>query len=365
MKIVLLAAGGRAGADFFHSLIDGHSQILQFPGYLRINENFKTIFKLKDPHKIAKQFIKMYPEFFDSRVNKFERWNKLGSNKNSFFKVERVKFIKNFIKLAKIDDKKFDILKKLHLSYFLSRKRKLNDKKILFIHTHLLSWTKEFIKFFRLKNFEILHTIRHPLASLNSQQKSWLNFDNGGHYFPKELYYHLDTVINCISDLSKLGSVNIIQLERLHIKNTTVMKNFCKKFKINYEKSLAKSTKNNLIWWGDAVSGRFLSGINKNHKINIDKKYFYERDLIFFQNMTEDIIQKYNYEFYYQRKSLYFNFLPMKCEILVWKNTIKNIFFKGFRWKNLLSIPLFYLIRILSLNLLIIRARKQILPRSF
>ena len=74
MKTVLLAAGGRAGADFFHSLIDGHSQILQFPGYLRINENFKTIFKFKDPHKIAKQFIKMYPEFFDSRVNKFERW---------------------------------------------------------------------------------------------------------------------------------------------------------------------------------------------------------------------------------------------------------------------------------------------------
>ena len=26
--------------------------------------------------------------------------------------------------------------------------------------------------------------------------------------------------------------------------------------------------KNNLKWWGDAVSGRFLSGINKNHKKN-------------------------------------------------------------------------------------------------
>ena len=143
------------------------------------------------------------------------------------------------------------------------------------------------------------------------------------------------------------------------------MKNFCKKFKINYEKSMSKSTKNNLKWWGDAVSGRFLSGINKNHKINIDNKYFYERDLIFFQNMTKEIIQKYNYEFYYQKKNFYFNFLPMKCEILVWKNTIKNIFFKGFRWKHVLSIPLFYMIRILTLNLFIIRARKKILPRSF
>ena len=46
MKIVLLAAGGRAGSDFFHSLLDGHSQILQFPGYLRIDDNFKMLFKL-------------------------------------------------------------------------------------------------------------------------------------------------------------------------------------------------------------------------------------------------------------------------------------------------------------------------------
>ena len=63
MKILLLAAGGRAGADFFHSLIDGHSQILQFPGYLRIEKNFKLIFKLKDPERMAEQFIRSHPEF--------------------------------------------------------------------------------------------------------------------------------------------------------------------------------------------------------------------------------------------------------------------------------------------------------------
>ena len=93
----------------------------------------------------------------------------------------------------------------------------------------------------------------------------------------------MNTVVNCIFKLNKLGKLHIIQLERLHIKNIEVMKNFCKKFKIKYEKTMNKSTKNNLKWWGDAVSGRFLSGINKNHKIKIDKKYFYDRDLIFFK----------------------------------------------------------------------------------
>ena len=37
MKTLLLVAGGRGGSDFFRSLFDGHSQVLTFPGYLRIN----------------------------------------------------------------------------------------------------------------------------------------------------------------------------------------------------------------------------------------------------------------------------------------------------------------------------------------
>ena len=364
MKIVLLAAGGRAGADFFHSLLDGHSQILQFPGYLRIDKKFKCLFDLNERKEIPQKFIKSHPEFFDSKLNKFERWNKLGQNKVSSFKVDKKKFIKNFIKIAKNGDSKLDILKKLHFAYFLTRNRKINDLKVLLIHTHLLSWTKEFIKIFSLKNFDIIHTIRHPLASLNSQQKSWLNFCNGRYYFPEGLYYHMDTVINCINNLSKLGKVSIVQLERLHIKNNEVMKNFCKKFKIKHEKIMTKSTKNNLKWWGDAVSGRFLSGVNKKHEIFISNKYFYKRDLIFFQNITKKIMNKYNYKFYVKKKEIYFNLFPMKCEILVWKNSIKNIFFKGFRWKHFLSIPFFYLKRILIINLLAVKVRKIILPKS-
>ena len=74
------------------------------------------------------------------------------------------------------NENNLQILKNLHLSYFLTRNKKVSRTKILFIHTHLLTWTKDFIKLFGLRNFEILHTIRHPLAALNSQQKSWLNF---------------------------------------------------------------------------------------------------------------------------------------------------------------------------------------------
>mgnify|MGYP005989756603 FL=1 len=86
MKLILLTAGGRAGSDFFHSLLDGHSQILQFPGYLRVDKNLKLIFKTKDLKKKAKLFVKFYPEFFNSKINKIERWNELGRSKNRFLK---------------------------------------------------------------------------------------------------------------------------------------------------------------------------------------------------------------------------------------------------------------------------------------
>ena len=51
MKLILLTAGGRAGSDFFHSLLDGHSQILQFPGYFRVDENLKLILETKNLKK--------------------------------------------------------------------------------------------------------------------------------------------------------------------------------------------------------------------------------------------------------------------------------------------------------------------------
>ena len=70
MKLILLTAGGRAGSDFFHSLLDGHSQILQFPGYFRVDENLKLILETKNLKKKGEMFVKFYPEFFNSRKNK-------------------------------------------------------------------------------------------------------------------------------------------------------------------------------------------------------------------------------------------------------------------------------------------------------
>ena len=64
MKVLVLVAGGRAGADLFHSLLDEHSQILQFPGILEINKNFLDLINLKNYYENPIRFIKLYTHFY-------------------------------------------------------------------------------------------------------------------------------------------------------------------------------------------------------------------------------------------------------------------------------------------------------------
>ncbi|MDC1091459.1 hypothetical protein OAS33_02495 [Candidatus Pelagibacter ubique] len=368
MRLILLTAGGRAGSDFFHSLLDGHSQILQFPGIFRVDNKLKLILKTEDLKKKAKLFIKFYPEFFNSKINKTERWNKLGEKKNRYFQVNKKNFVNNFYKISKKNEKKitsnYECLINLHLAYFVTRKKSIKNIRMLFVHTHLLGWTKKFINLFDIKKIDILHTIRHPLSSLSSPIKSWLMYDKGKRFFSKNLFYQIDTVVNCIYDMNKLGKLYIIKLEKLHTQNTKLMKNFCKKFMINYETNLSISSKNDLEWWGDSLSKEYKNGINKNFKVKIYENHFYERDLIFLQNLTKKIIKKYKYDFYYDNKNILFNLLPMKCEIDVWKNTFNNLFTGCFRWKQLLSIPVFYLLRIFMINKIQINLKNRDLPKE-
>ena len=301
MKILLLVAGGRAGSDFFQSLLDNHSQILQFPGVLLAN-NLEKIINSRSNREIAINFVKKYPHFFDSKIQKLERWNKLGKNKNQSFTVNKKKFIESFLFFSKDKElNKKDILINFHKAYAKARNIDLSKKKILFIHTHLLSLTKLFIKIFDLKNFELIHTIRHPLSSISSSIKSWLNYKAGSNFFPKDLFFQLDLVLKCINDLKKINIVHVFQLEKIHTQNIKLMRGFCKKFKIKYEKILTKSTKNGLTWWGDSVSKRWIPGVNKKFTITIDERYFYKRDLQYIEFLAADIIKKYDYSTLYQK----------------------------------------------------------------
>ena len=92
-------------------------------------------------------FTKTHPECFDSRYEKFERWHKLGPNKNKFFKVNKKNLSMPCKNFRHKKSSKIEIIKNLHKAYFITRGMNTKKSKILFVHTHLLSWTKEFINF--------------------------------------------------------------------------------------------------------------------------------------------------------------------------------------------------------------------------
>ena len=99
MKLLALITGGRAGSDFFLSLMDEHTQIMQFPGTFYFDKFYKQIKNEKNSNIIAQNFIRFAPLFFNSSKNYEERHNMLGENKNEYYEVDKGLFIKNFTKI--------------------------------------------------------------------------------------------------------------------------------------------------------------------------------------------------------------------------------------------------------------------------
>ena len=349
MKTLILVAGGRAGSDLFHSLLDEHSQILQFPGILEINNNFLDLLNLKNYHEISAKFIKHYSHFFNSKLNKVERHDSLGKNQKKFYKVNTKVFSKFFLNLCPKNKKikKFDIIKNLHYAYFLTRKKKIKNKKLIFIHAHHIPYAQNFINEIESKNVEIIHTIRNPVSSINSALKSWLRYEKGKSLFPKDLYFQFDVVFNGIPKLTKLKKrVLIVQLEKLHDNRKKVFKDFCRIFNLKYEQCLMKSTFFGFKWWGDRSSNKLIDDSKKKKDLKLNKNLFYNRDINFLEFLAIDIINYYNYKLNFKSvKNFYINFSPMKCELLTWKNTLRHK-----RIKHTLSIPYFFFKRIIFIN---------------
>ena len=358
MKVIVTVAGSRSGNEFFLSLLDGHSEILQFPGAIRGNNRLIQILSNKHSEKVAQEFIDSDRRLFDSRLTKhkkgisLERHDYLGENKDQFYVINQTKFKKSFCEFMEDKNEKirnilFFKYLNLHKAYMFSMGHDIRKKKLLVINAHIIDNSKFFSQnILKEINFDIIHTIRHPLSGLSSPLK-WLGYESGKYFFANSIFHHIDLVFNSIKNLNKINNkIFIIKLETLHMKNLVVMKNFCKIYNLDYEVTMEKSTFHNLKWWGDKISSKDQNGINKNFKVNYDRSNFYDKDIIFLNTKMKEFMKKYNYSNSIKAKSTILNLLPMKCEILTWKNTLKNK-----KIKHILSIPYYYLKRIILVNL--------------
>jgi len=351
MKFVILLTCGRSGSDLLQSLLDWHTQILQFPGFFRFDKPFVDILNEKDPQKMSEMFCDLNPHFFDSRIewegrpDLGERHDMLGENKNEFYKFSEKTFKKNFVYFYQNSKKKkIDKLIALHKAYAKTSNQNLSKKKIIILHLHLIEHFKSFIKTFnKFHNFKILLTLRDPLVSLCSTVKHWKKYKAGKFLNIKSMYDNIDMHVNIWNDLYEFRKkLSIIQLENLHLKSNKVLKDLCKLLKINYKNSLKRSTYFNKIWWGDAVSEKFLKGLNPKFKNKFNNKLFFDKDISIIENKIKDVLMNYNYPLRSNnKKNIKYNiFLPFKFELIVWLNNLK---IKNF--KQSLLIPFFLIKR--------------------
>ena len=329
MKTILLVAGSRAGVEFFQSLLEGHTQILQFPGIIQTNKKLFKILSFKNPNSISSNFINNYPHFFDSRLNVRERHYMLGDDKKQYYQVDKEKFKINFLKIfekkTSIKNNIYENILMLHQAYSLTCGNDIKGKKIMVINCHLIEYAKYITEKFNGVDFDIIHTIRNPLSGISSPVNNWIQFDSGKHFLARSIYFHLDLIVNGIKKLKKLKKkLFLLQLEMLHRNHSRVMDDFCKTYDLQYEDSMQRSEYFNLKWWGDKVSQKDINGINENFKVSFNEKTFYKRDIKFLEYILYDYIKFYGYEFTEKLSKIYLNLLPMKCELLTWKNTLKQ-----------------------------------------
>ena len=217
MKLLALIAGGRAGSDFFLSLLDGHSQIMQFPGVFLFDDFYEQIKNEKNSDIIAQNFIRFEPFFFNSNKSFMERHNMLGENKNEYFEVDKDLFIKNFTKIFdNLKGNKMHLLYSLHAAYTVASGKNITNKKIIVLNIH-------HIKQLRVLNsldldYDVIYMLRDPLANLSSAVKNWTLYEDGVYFGPDALFFHIDRVINGISDTLKFNKRTfVIKLEKLHL----------------------------------------------------------------------------------------------------------------------------------------------------
>lgn len=347
MNTALILQGGRSGSDLLQSLFDSHPEILQFPGILRFDQKFLKIFNIKSTEQIALYFIKVNPQFFDSRLNKIERHNKLGQDKKGYFKVNKKKFIKFFhIYFNKSKKTNFDLLVCLHKAYNFNKKK---NKKLLIVHIHIYDYLLNYLDIIGEKNnLKILLTLRDPLVSLSSAINHFLNYKKGIAMSPRGLYEILRIHFNTFNDLHFLRKkIRVVKLEEKHNNSIITMKKICKFLKIKFVNSLLKSTYHGKKWWGDAVSKKYLNGLNKNFQNKFDEKLFTYKEVFYLESKLFPILKKYNYPLRSKAKqeNISYYLIFFGFEKKVWKNVLKNNSIK-----TILSILYFFIKRLFLLS---------------
>lgn len=321
LPVYTLSNFGRSGTGLFHSLIDGHEQVLTTPSIF-FTDFFRPenlgFFLSNGLSGICDKVFETYPVFFDARrpepVNSIgnspifnfgrkEGLINLGENKTDFFSLNKDEFRTAFN--IHIKDKSnpdlSDIFWALHFAYDAVHYGDLSKKrKALFYHIHNPSKYAEMTFNSQVASVNYL-LVREPLRTLESWLRS--SFNETRPDYPK-MVSRIAGILRHISAprFHKVSSYGI-KLEDIKNNPTNTLKKISNHMNIEFSSSLLEMTAGGKKWWGDPASPNYdTEGMDPFGKEAINRKLgliFSDSDLVFFETLLYPFKKHFEYDLEY------------------------------------------------------------------
>ena len=270
LEIIYLSNQGSTGNTFFLSLLDGHEQILNLPGYVDLNFILK---KENSFENYLKKFYSNNPFFFNTTKMTITSKNHqglffLGENCNEGLIIDKDLFnkhFKNFTKNIDVSEKNF--IYAFYYSYAKAINKNIDRIKYLVIYAYDHNSTLKFINL--LGSGKILVLSRNIFNNYFSFEKKILTKSNLRNedknlMLNDALTYLYNTSKNVTPLILAKVKFRIIKIEDLHREPEKIIKNFCISYDIKYNELLLHSS----------FIGKKYNGHSWNYEKKKLKKFF-------------------------------------------------------------------------------------------
>ena len=250
-----LIGTGRVGADFLHSLLDSHTEILTFSGTFSFHEFWRDSHCANSPNinldDLLDEFLGKHIEKFKSRYDWKEGKDRLGKNKDESIDIDLLHY-KKLTKSLLIDRtiNSRNVLLAIYGAWALYLGQNIDKKKILFHQIHHAQHLNNYLNDF--PNSKIISMTRDPRANFVSsvlhRGKPGQLPDNAINLYGALRRLMLDAYV-----LEKYNNdYTVIRIEDLGEKQ--ILEQLCNWLRISYENQLTKSTWAGMSWRGDSLS---------------------------------------------------------------------------------------------------------------
>lgn len=293
VRVLCLMAYHRPGSKLFHSLLDWHPQIMCFPRTLHFNKFWNTVKANKDDTEyVVNAFIKMplHYRFFSGkewhRVNKFDRANQLGPDRNDTFSVDVDLFRRYAVaELSGREVTRARTFVALHVAYHLACGREVPEEPLILNHIHTIPSTDELgasLEDFPDKTYVLVLT-RDAVDGFNAcvnilKLRNTLRCGELFHY----LKLFLDDA-SILTDRFRNFEMRHQPIEHTHRYHMKTMESFVKWVGIGWDDSLMVSTMHGKLYWGNGKNPR--NGTDPLRRLYRPKGILERKDRVMFSNL--------------------------------------------------------------------------------